>query len=225
SRAGLLALLDVAEVRVHVVDALSRAYVETGDWEQAAELSSALASGEDVPSSIARKFWWGVALYYRDDRGDPDAAEWALRRALSHDESNAEILTSLAAVQRRTPGRPLVDTLVRLSDVRGGDLDLLREAAEVGIRALGDRQVGSANCEKLLDLAVARWTASKKEGGKKKRLSEVADDPRSPRAVASWALDELTRMGTEDGDHTRVVSPLLRGAELPFERVQTRKMR
>src|SRR6185436_9154440 len=75
SRAGLLALLDVAEVRVHVVDALSRAYVETGDWEQAAELSSALASGEDVPSSIARKFWWGVALYYRDDKGDPDAAE------------------------------------------------------------------------------------------------------------------------------------------------------
>ncbi|MEJ7730270.1 MAG: hypothetical protein WKG00_13760 [Polyangiaceae bacterium] len=226
ARAGLRALLEGGVVREAAVDALARSYVETGDWEEAAEMTAALRPGEDVPATLARKLWWGVALYFRDDKGNPDEAELALRRALLHDDNNPEILASLAAVQRRKPSRPLVDTLVRLSEARGGDLDLLREAADIGIRVLGDRQVGPQNCERLLDLAVSRWAASgKKEGGKKKRLSDVAEDPRSPRAVARWALSELLRMAAEDKDHARMVTLLLRGAELPFDRAETRRMR
>src|SRR5262249_25655199 len=42
ARRGLASLIHAGEVRAVVLDALSRGYVETGDWGNAAELASAL---------------------------------------------------------------------------------------------------------------------------------------------------------------------------------------
>ena len=229
SRSGLASLLESPEVRDETIDALSRAYAETGDWEHAATLSRELKGPEDVPSDLARSFWWGVALHYRDAKSDPDAAEWAFGRALAHDAHSEEVLTSLANVQRRAPGQSLIDTLLRLSDVKGGDLDLLQEAADVAIHPLADREMSMQSCEKLLDLAVSRWTdasspAPARKEGKKKRLAELVD-AKAPRSVAAWSIEQLVRMGLESGDHRRVVALYQRGAGLPFERTETRRMK
>src|SRR5205823_4005426 len=136
---------------------------------------------------------WGVALHYRDAKSDPDSAEWAFGRALAHDPHSDEVLTSLASVQRRAPGRALIDTLLRLSDVKGGDLDLLQEAADIAINPLADRAMAMQSCEKLLDLAVSRWTDASapvpaRREGKKKRLAELVD-AKAPRSVAAWSLE------------------------------------
>ncbi len=229
SRSGLASLLESPEVRDETIDALSRAYADTGDWEHAATLSRDLKGPEDVPSDLARSFWWGVALHYRDAKSDPDAAEWAFGRALAHDAHSEEVLTSLANVQRRAPGRSLIDTLLRLSDVKGGDLDLLQEAADVAIHPLADREMSMQSCEKLLDLAVSRWTDASsptpaRREGKKKRLAELVD-AKAPRSVAAWSIEQLVRMGLESGDHRRIVALYQRGAGLPFERTETRRMR
>src|SRR6185436_3329023 len=100
-------------------------------WEHAAELARLLGASEDVPEEFARTFWWGVARYERDVRGELQPAEAALHRTLVHDAGSPDVLQALAAVQRRTPGRAYVETLVKLSDARVGDLALLREAIEV----------------------------------------------------------------------------------------------
>lgn len=224
ARAGLAALMAVATVRTAAASSFARSLVATGDWSAASRLAESLAADEDVEAELARRFWWGVAVHQRDVAGDADRAEWALSRALSQDPNSEEILTSLASIQRRATTASLVGTLVRLSEVRGGDLDLVREAAEVALGGLGDRALARENCERLLELAVSRWSPASRTGGKKKR-AEPVDDDKSPRGQAGWALDQLVRMGLEDGDAPRVVALLQRGASLPFERDKTRLMR
>ena len=140
-----------------------------------------------------------LAVWYRDQLADADAAEVALVRALSHDPHSASLLADLAALQRRARGLPLVDSLLRLSGATGGDLALLREAAETALAA-GDRVLARDVLGKLLSLAADRAKSAK--------TPEAAD---APLASASYAVTELSRVHAEAHDFERVFGVLEAG--------------
>jgi hypothetical protein len=217
ARNGLSAILASGDASPIALSAMAKAYVTTGEWEQAARLSQTLGSAEEVPLDIARSFWWGVGQHHRDVTKSPELAESAFTRALTFDENSGDILEALAAVQRRTPGRNLVLTMMRLSDARGGDVELLRDAAEIAIGMRDDASLRRGACEKVFELAVARWTASSSK--------RAQDGERSARNVAAWALRQLVQGADEASDHARAVALLGRGASLPFARKETRRMK
>ena len=215
SRQGLVEAQERSEVRSLAQHALARAYAAKEEWESAAELAAKLPAGDDVPSDIASVFWRGVAGFLRDIRRDLAAAEPALVRALSYDESSVEILEALAAVQSRTPGRAYVLTTVRLSEVKGGDLRLLKEAADVAVRSSEEPSLSPMVCSKLFDLALARW-GDDKPGSSAARATE---------GLAAWALEQLILVAEESGDVPRAIELLRRGAGLPFDRGAKRRMK
>ena len=215
SRLGLTEAQGRPEVRPLAQHALARAFVAGKEWESAADLAAKLPQGEEVPSDIARAFWWGVAGFQRDVRRDLVTAEPALVRALGYDPNSVEILEALAAVQGRTPGRAYVLTTVRLSEVKGGDLRLLKEAADVAVRGRDEPSLAPMVCAKLFDLALARWSDDK-PGSAGAKTTE---------GLASWALEQLIALAEEAGDVARAVELMRRGASLPFDRGAKRRMK
>lgn len=173
-----------------------------------------------VTPPVARDLWWNVARWRRDHGGDPAAAEAAFARALACDPRNVEILAALAEIQRRSPGRALISTLLQLSDATGGDLDLDREAVEIASRHVLDPVLAAEIAERMLASATARWAAPEPATGE-------GSAARSPQAAvaAAWALDELVRLGREAEDTARVIALYLRGARLPFPPAEQRQMR
>jgi tetratricopeptide (TPR) repeat protein len=209
----------VPEARSTVLAALSRACVAMGEWEEATELSLEFTEGEEVPRDVARAFWWGVAKHQRDVARDLSATEAALIRALQFDEDSAEILEALARVQSRAPGRAFVLTMMRLSAANGGDLPLLREAAEVAIavRSREDPLLARVACERLFELAVERWTPGGDSG--------TQGGDRSPRVIAFWALGQLVAAAREANDDYQALELLKRGAQLPFASDEIQRMK
>lgn len=213
SRDGLRSLLDSPGQRGTALAALARAYVESEDWAPAAALAAQLGTDEDVPETIARGFFWNVALHHRDVEGDAVGAEAAFDRALAHDPGSVEILGALVPLRRRAGGRRLIDALLGLSNALGGDVGLLREATETALGPLADDVLGEPIAANLLDAAVARWTG---EG--------LDPDARSSfEQAAAFALERLASVARRRGDQAAVVALLLRGAELPFERADKRR--
>src|SRR5262249_15989053 len=139
--------------------AVAEDFVTTpGAWDAAtAALAAAVREPEELAPAIARSIEARIAIWHRDRRGDPDAAEAAFVRALAHDPANPDLLANLTQVQRRSKGRPLVESLLRLSAATGGDLDLLREAAEITTGSVGDRSFAKSILERLMKLAIERW--------------------------------------------------------------------
>ncbi|MEO8875520.1 MAG: tetratricopeptide repeat protein, partial [Polyangiaceae bacterium] len=178
----------------------------------------AIAERGDLLPHIGRELEARVAEWHRDRRGDPDGAESAFTRALTHDPSNAELLGALAQLQRRAKGRPLVDSLLRLSQATGGDLDLLREAAEIATSSIADRALAKSILERLLRLATDRWVGTAEPNG------VTSGGASGPDTYARWAVDELVRIYNEEGDAEKIVDLLVDAARLPFELDTTRSM-
>jgi len=183
----------------------------------------------DLQAKISRDLLARLAVWHRDGRGDPDAAEAALVRALDHDASSADLLTSLAQLQRRAKGRPLVDSLLRLSEATGGDLELLREAAEVAITALADRPLARTILTSLLTLAESRWA----QATRAQEIALASDEPgegpvsvgptSSPAPVTRWAIAELKQIHEADGHPERTVELLESTAKLPWSDDEARQ--
>ncbi|MGH7283377.1 MAG: tetratricopeptide repeat protein, partial [Polyangiaceae bacterium] len=180
--------------------------------------AAAIAERNDLLPHIGRDLEAKVAEWHRDRRGDPDSAEAAFTRALAHDSSNAGLLGALAQLQRRAKGRPLVDSLLRLSQATGGDLDLLREAAEIATSSIADRALAKSILERLLKLATDRWIGTNEPNG------VTSGGASGPDSYARWAVDELVRIYNEEGDAERIVDLLVEAARLPFELDITRAM-
>jgi tetratricopeptide (TPR) repeat protein len=123
-------------------------------------------------------------------------------------------LRLLAELQRRTPGRPLLETLLRLADATPGDLDALREAAALAQEGLHDADAARPLLLRLLDEAAALW-----------RRGARARGTQQPPDAAAWALEELARLYAAAGDHARVVELLAEGASLPFDAAAARALR
>lgn len=178
-------------------------------------LAGELASRADVPREVRAELWWRVALWQRDHRHDPAAAEAALGEVLAADPGRVEALLALAELQRRAPGRELVTTLLRLAELEGGRLDRYREAVEIAEGPVGDAALAKTLAEKLLEAASSRWTADDPAlGGRFASVSEAA----------SWALEALSRLMHDDGREA-LADLFLRGARLPFDRGERRLLR
>jgi tetratricopeptide (TPR) repeat protein len=202
-----------------VLDAYESAAGAAGTWDDAARaLAEATASG-GLRGRAARDVEARIAVWHRDRRSDPDSAEAAFKRALAHDEADATLLRELAQLQRRSRGRPLVDSLLRLSRATGGDLSLLREAAEVARDSVGDRGLARSVVGDLLGLARTRWLHDEMEG------PVTADGGEGVATYAEWAIESLARLHDEEGDARATVDVLVDGSSLPFERSTRRDLR
>ncbi|MDC3984289.1 tetratricopeptide repeat protein [Polyangium jinanense] len=182
-------------------------------WADVADAFPAIEAQGDVPPDVARALWWSVALWHRDRRGDARAAEIAIERALTYDPTNAEMLAALVELRRHTPGKPLVDALLRLSEVSADALPLHREAVTVASDHVGDPSLAKSIAEAMLQKAEARW------------LGEGSDPLSEAATFAAWALDVLVRICRDEGDLARVVALCLDGAKLPFESSRRRSLR
>ncbi|MEO7332153.1 MAG: tetratricopeptide repeat protein, partial [Minicystis sp.] len=188
-------------------------------------IATALAAGFDtraeVSAEVARALWWNTALWQRDRRGDPAAAEAAFLRALDRDPGSVELLSALADVQRRAPGRALVDTLLRLAEARAGtgDLDHFGEAIEVAEGGAADPALAQQLAQNLFEAAATRW-AEGAEGAS----NEISGRFPTPERAAAWSLEVLVRL-SQGGDPTALVALYLRGAKLPFEATERRRLR
>ncbi len=188
-------LLDATEQAAEAHDAWDRAAAELAEAAVAARLDP--ASAHDIEARIAH--------WYRDRLRDSSGAEAAFLRALAHVPTDAMLLAELAELQRAHPGRPLVETLLRLSQVKGGDVALLREASEVARTAVGDASLARTILHDLLQLARDRWLGS----------AGVAGDPELA-PVTEWAIETLAKLYEEDGDARAEVDTLVEGDALPF---------
>ncbi len=190
-----------------------------GAWDAATStLALAVAAAHDLPPSVARDLEARIGAWHRDKRGDPEAAEAAFARALAHDNLNAELLSSLAQIQRRAKGRPLIDSLLRLSQATGGDMDLLREAAEIAMGTVADRALAKSILESLMRLAKERWI------GDTAPTVPSSGAPDAPGTITRWALEHLVRIHGEEGNSERTVDLLVDTARLPFDREVSRAM-
>ena len=183
-------------------------------WAATARAITGAAQAAGLEGHAARDLHARVGELHRDRSGDLAEAEASFQRALEHDPENAALLTEVARLQRRTGGRPLVETLQRLSRATGGDLGLLREAAEVASGPAADRAAARAIAGELFEVARHRWLEPKDEA--------PTDEAR---AAAEWALELLARLHEEEGDDRAVLGVLLTGDSLPFDPSTRRGMR
>jgi tetratricopeptide (TPR) repeat protein len=212
-----------------LVQAVEDAAGASTGWDAATfALASLVQGGGDLPPNLARDVEAAIAVWHRDRRGDPDAAEAAYARALAHDTANAGMLAELTKLQRRAKGRPLVDSLLRLSQATGGDLDLLTEAADAAISSVGDRALSKSILDRLLRLAIERWT-----NGLPADTTEMlavddsvsAGSPAAPDSYVDRATTELVKIYEGDGDHDKVVALLVETSALPWTREKSRALR
>ncbi|WP_394823719.1 tetratricopeptide repeat protein [Pendulispora albinea] len=189
-------------------------------WDAATvSLTRNIAGSPNLVAHLARDLEARVATWHRDRRGDPEAAEAALARALVHDPLNPALLASLANLQRRAKGRPLVESLLRLSEATGGDLELLREAAEIANDSIADRALGKSILERLMKLATERWF------GREPPRDVTSGTPADPEQFVRWTIAALSRIYDEEGDAAKTVDLLVLASELPFDSDNRRTMR
>ena len=184
----------------------------------AAALSQGFDVRPDVTPPVARALLWHVALWQRDRRLDLVAAEEALTRVLALDPDHLDVLEALAAVQRRSPDRTLIATLLKLATVSGDDLERWAEAIEIAEGPVADRALATSITETLLASATERWSEPRRAGS---RFPSAA-------SAASWAIDVLVRLARADeGDFgaKRAVEIYRRSALLPFDATERRRLR
>ena len=161
----------------------------TSGWKDAADaLERALVNGQELPAGTKSELWVRLAGWRRDKLEDARAAEDSFLHALGADPENLETLRAIETL-RRAPGREreLVETLRARAKLEGGPFrkEVLREAKALAEGTVGDAALAEATLRDLL-----------------------ADDEND-----QWALEELTRMREQAGDHPEVVKLLLRRAE------------
>jgi tetratricopeptide (TPR) repeat protein len=168
---------------------LERLAALTSGWKEGADaLERALHASQELPAGTKSELWVRLAGWRRDKLADVQGAESAFLQALKADSENLETLRSIEAL-RRAPGREreLVETLRARAKLEGGPFrkEVLREAKTLAETTVGDAVLAEATLRDLL-----------------------ADDEND-----QWALEELTRLREQAGDHREVVKLLLRRAE------------
>ena len=216
-------LVDAARAAEGVVKVLISAFEESATaasaWDAATFALASAISDRGETGSLARDLETQVARWHRDRRKDPDAAETAFLRALAHDRDDASLLLELAQLQRRAKGRPLIDSLLRLSQATGGDLDLLREAADIAKDHVADRALAKSILGKLAKLATDRWV------GEEADTSVSSGAPSEPAPYVRLAMRDLADLHRSEGELERVTDLLLDVATLPFPRAEQRALR
>ncbi len=182
--------------------------------ELAAGMANAVPAPGEIGGSLGRALESKVALWLGEHAGNAAGAEAALHRALAHESSHTETLRDLARIQWRTPGRPLVETLLKLADNFPDDLDPLHDAAKIALDPVRDVELATSILERLLRSALRLW-----EG------KSAATGERTPDETAVWAHGELTRIALEASDYKHAADLLVDGARMPVTPEQSREMR
>ena len=214
ARTLVLSAAHGGSVDAALVSAAERAAADAGAWRDlAAGVARAVESAE-VSKSVGRELERTVSRWYLDAVDDPREAEEALRRAVAHDDGDAETLRALAALQRTSPGKALYQTLMRLADLAENDLDPLREATEVALGVLKDPDIARTTAERLYREASRLW-----------KRHDAASGEHQPEASARWAIDRLVEMYRESEDPQRAVALLADAALLPVGDETSRELR
>ena len=170
-------------------------------------LAAAIAGAGDqaLPAALGGQLLRVVAGWHRDRRHDPAAAEEELILALALEGGSVETLEMLAGVQRRAPGKALVDTLLQLASAGQAVLAALHEAATVAVDVIRDEALSRSILERLLAEVSARL-GEQPPGDEERDLGELA----------AFAIRELVHLAVAEGDHRRAVSILVDAAALPL---------
>ncbi len=140
-----------------------------------------------------------LARWLRDRVADAKASEAAFQRALLLAPRDVGLLRELAEVQRGIGGRPLVETLLALSAETGGDLALLREAAEA---AGDDKDLAESTLRSLAEVAETQWIDRKDARGE---------------SYVRWAREELVLLYTGLERFASALETLVAGVKLPHK--------
>ncbi len=208
-----------AVARQSIGDEVESAFESTATslagWEPATVATAkAIADARSLTPSVAHDLKRKLAIWHRDHRDDPDAAEAALREA-SAEKVDRDTLRMLAELERRSPGRPLVGTLLRLAATLDDELDTLHEAATVALHAVGDPELSRPILERILDAASSRW----------KRATDAGAGTGEFAHHAQWAIDALAQLLLAANDPRAAAELLERGAALPFPGEASRRLR
>lgn len=188
---------------------------EAGAFAQiAAGIASAIPGAREITGELGRALEARVAGWLSGKVEDVEGAEAAMVRALLHEPAHTESLRELARLQWRTPGRPLVDTLLKISDNFPDDLDPLHDAAKTALDPVGDAALAGSILDRLHRGARRLWEGTGEATGE-----------RPAGEMAVYSLDELVRMALEADDAQRAVDLLVSGARMPVDAERSRDMR
>lgn len=206
----LLAEIEAAADEATAWDALASA---AGASMEAA-IAELAASGDQRLGELGRAIETRVAVWHRDRRGDLEAAEAALSRALTHEQGHTDTLRELARLQWREPSRALVDTLLSLAERLEDDLDALYDGSRIALDPVGDVALARQILGKLFRESVRLW-----ERGNRTRGERPADK------TALWALDRLIEIELGADHVAEAIDLLAQGARLPVSETDSRTMR
>ncbi|MCG8419297.1 MAG: hypothetical protein MJE77_15295 [Proteobacteria bacterium] len=180
----------------------------------ASAFATALDGDADLPAKLAFQLHQRIAIWHRDRRGDNEAAEAELLRALGFDGTRVDALRDLAALQRSKSGRAFFATLRRLADANPADLDVQQEAAEVAIEHFGRGDDARSALTALLGNATAGW-----------RGTAVVRGQEQPDVYVKWAIERLVEHYLAVGNAEAAVDLLIDSSRLPFDSESRRSMR
>jgi tetratricopeptide (TPR) repeat protein len=197
-------------VDARLVEAIESQELPAESWKSLVVSLERAAAKLEAQGGVAGSVLHGLhrqaAIWLRDRCRDAAGAERALGRAIEHDSRVEETLEMQVDLQRQHPGAPLIATLSLLSEVRGGDLDALREAALIALDQEGDTARGQALLEATLRVARERWSR-----GDESRARDGHE------AYASLAIERLVTLREQAADAAGAVGLLAAGARLPFD--------
>ena len=190
------------------------------------ELADAVEADRALPAPLAGELERRVAVWNRDHREDPVAAERTLQRALVRCGDEIATLRLLAAVQRRAPGASLVATRIRLADAGDDVLGALREAAVIALDVLHDEPQSAVIFDRLLREIAARLEHEAPqpapplaESGEWGAAGSEPPPPPPLGELAAFTVDKLVALASSRGDHADAVTILVGAARLPLGEV------
>lgn len=193
---------------------LETAARETGNNDKLAEALTASLAKHRVSGAVAALYHHRLATLHRDHRSDRAAAITSLRKALDLGGERQSWLAELVALEKEAgTSSALLESLRRLADADGKDLDALVGAADVASK-LGDRDQALQSLSAVLGRATAAW-----------RGTAAIRSARSVDAVAKWAIDGLVDLYRTGGRARAAVDTLTEAARLPFDNGTRREMR
>ena len=181
---------------------LERLAERTGNWSTAADALARALDAQDkaaklqssqnlsaIASGGAGELWGRLGRWRRDKVVDPRGAELAFTRALDLDPENVELVRALDELTRG-PGRERdrIAVLRRLGRLEGEPArkqEIAREALDMAENFVADPRLGEEVLRELL----------KDNDGD------------------AWAVEQLTRLRQDAGDHQEVVTLLLKRAD------------
>jgi len=197
--------------------ALERAAAAAAAWDAVTlALAPAVAADTALPPAIAGDLERRVAVWHRDHRSDPAAAELALGRALTRAGDEIDTLRLLADVQRRAPGASLVATLLRLANAGDDVLAALREAAVTSRNVLRDEAQSAAIFDRLLHEIAVQLESGAESLDLFAESVVTGPEEEDLAAQGAFAIDSLVELAKARGDHAGAVDILYRAARLPL---------